>query len=268
MTERQAETVLVDDGCAIACTLEGDPVAPVLLLSNSLGTSMAMWTPQVASFLGAGYRVLRYDSRGHGASAAPAGDYSMDRLGRDVLGLLDALGLERVHYCGLSKGGMVGQWLGYRAPKRLHSLVLANTAAYMGPPAGWQTRIDTVTRDGMAAITGAVIERWFTPEFIGAESPVVDAVRAQLLATPAHGYAGCCAAIRDMDLRPIAPLIAVPTLVVGGRRDPATPPAEAESLAAAIKGAELRLLDAAHLSNIEQPALFAQAVVNFLDRLV
>jgi 3-oxoadipate enol-lactonase len=257
---------LMDDGCRLAYRLDGDPGAPVLLLSNSLGTRMDMWEPQLPAFLDAGFRVLRYDSRGHGISDAPMGGYSMDRLGRDVVGLLDALEIGKAHYCGLSMGGMVGQWLGYRAPARLISLVLANTAAYMGPPASWQTRIETVSRDGMNAIAGAVIERWFTPGFVAAQPAVTDAIRDQLLDTMPNGYAGCCAAIRDMDFRPVIPLISVPALVIGGTRDPATPPAEAETLAAAIKGTELRLIEAAHLSNIEQPETFTDTVLGFMRR--
>jgi 3-oxoadipate enol-lactonase len=261
----QSGSVLLEDGCSIAYRLEGDPAAPTILLSNSLGTAMDMWAPQIAPLLAAGFRILRYDTRGHGASDVPVGAYSMDRLGRDVIGLLDALGIERVHYCGLSLGGMVGQWLGYRAPERLQRLILANTAAYMGPPSGWQGRIDTVLNSGTGSLAGAVIERWFTPEFAEANPEPVQAIRILLTNTAGQGYAGCCAAIRDMDLRPVGPLIPVPTLVIGGTRDPATPLENAKALAQAIPAAELAMLDAAHLSNVEQADAFTKLVTRFLN---
>ncbi len=259
-------SVAMDDGCRIAYRLDGDPTAPVLLLSNSLGTNMEMWAPQMALF-SARRRVLRYDSRGHGASDAPLGGYSMGRLGRDAIGLLDAIGVERVDFCGLSMGGMVGQWLGHRAPQRLRRLILANTSAYMGPPSGWQSRIDKVMKEGVASIADAVIERWVTPEFVAGHADIVAAVRDQLLATSARGYAGCCAAIRDMDMRPVGRLIDVVTLVIGGTRDPATPPSHAEHLARSIPGARLAILDAAHLSNVERPSMFGRAVSRFLEDL-
>lgn len=230
------------------------------MLSNSLGTAMAMWEPQMTAFA-KHFRVLRYDSRGHGLSDAPAGAYSIDRLGRDVLELLDALGIARVTFCGLSKGGMVGQWLGWRSPERLERLILANTSPYMGPPEGWDGRIRTVLAEGMAVMTGPVLQRWFRPGFLDTASDAVAPVRAMLLATPATGYAGCGAAIRDMDQRTVAKLIEVPTLVIAGSQDPATPIDHAEFLAANIPGARLATLDAAHLSNVEQPAGFTQAVL-------
>jgi 3-oxoadipate enol-lactonase len=257
-------TVTLGDGCRLAYRFDGPVDAPVLVLSNSLGTTLEMWTPQMAAFA-EHFRVLRYDSRGHGGSDVPPGAYSMDRLGRDVVELLDILGLERVHFCGLSKGGMVGQWLGVRAPARIDRLVLANTAAYMGPPSGWQERIDTVLRDGMAAIAGALLMRWFTPEFLRRATDEVAGARTMLLATPPAGYAGCCAAIRDMDLRPTAPLIARPTLIGAGSADPATPPERSDELAGAMR-VETRVvrLDAAHLANVEQPDAFSRAVTDFL----
>lgn len=252
------------DGCPIAWRFDGPEQAPVLVLSNSLGTDMAMWAPQIEAF-SAKFRVLRYDSRGHGASGAPAGAYSMDRLGRDVIELLDALGLERVAFCGLSKGGMVGQWLGYRAPERISALVLANTAPYMGPPTNWDARIATVRTDGLSAIAAASVARWFTPGFVQSHPAMVAEIEARFLSLDAAGYAGCCAAIRDMDLRATAPLISPPALVVGGLQDGSTPPEQARALVAAIPAARLSMLEAAHLSNVEQPDAFAEAVLEFLD---
>jgi 3-oxoadipate enol-lactonase len=255
--------VVLDDGRRIAVTVEGSVGAPALLLSNSLGTTFRMWDAQMPA-LNAAFRVIRYDSRGHGQSDAPDGDYTVARLAADALGVLDSLHIETAAFVGLSKGGMVGQWLGAHAPHRLTRLVLANTAAWMGPPEAWQARIETVTRDGMAAITEAVLERWFTPGFRDQAPEAVAPVRDMLLATSPHGYAGCCAAIRDMDQRASLSAISVPTLVIGGLQDPATPPAKAEEIAQGVPDARLVMLDAAHLSNIEQPQAFTAALLNFL----
>jgi len=253
-----------EDGCRIAYRLEGPAGAPVLLLSNSLGTTLAMWDAQMEA-LTKTYRVLRYDSRGHGDSDAPPGAYSLDRLGRDAVALLDHVKLERVRFCGLSKGGMVGQWLAARAAERLEKLVLCNTAAYMGPPSAWQQRIDLVMKDGMVAVTDAVIGRWFTEDFLNAAPEKIAPVRSMLLATKPGGYAGCCAAIRDMDLRVIGSLNKTPTLVIAGLRDPATPPDKSEAIVKAAQDARLVLLDAAHLSNIEQTEAFTHALTDFLE---
>ena len=251
------------DGCRIAWRFDGPEDAPVLLLSNSLGTDMAMWAPQLAAF-SEHYRVLRYDSRGHGGSDAPAGAYSLDRLGRDVIELLDALGVDTVDFCGLSLGGMIGQWLGIRAPERLRRLILANTSSYMGPPSGWDARIAMVTKQGMAQLTEASVERWFTPAFNKIDRQAIAPIVDMLLATDPLGYAGCCAAIRDMDMRRMVRLIERPTLVIGGSLDPSTPPPHSEALARSISGARLHMLEAAHLSNVEVPEHFTNAVMDFL----
>ena len=251
------------DGCRIAWRMDGPADAPVLVLSNSLGTTMAMWEAQLAAFAER-FRVLRYDTRGHGGSDVPTGDYGLDRLGRDVVGLLDSLGIARAHFCGLSLGGMTGQWLGVFAPERIDRLVLANTSSYMGPPEGWQQRMDLVRREGMTALTDAILQRWYTPAFVEKGSPAFLDTRRQLLAAEPGGYAGCCAAIRDMDLRPIVQLVSAPSLVIAGSEDPATPPDHAERIAAAIAGARLVSLKAAHLSNVEQADAFNRAVLDFL----
>ncbi|WP_068081242.1 3-oxoadipate enol-lactonase [Novosphingobium rosa] len=258
--------VTLGDGARLAYRFDGPADAPVLLLSNSLGTDHAMWNPQIEG-LTRHLRVLRYDQRGHGASDAPAGAYSMDRLGRDAVELLDALGLDRVHFCGLSLGGMVGQWLAVHAPGRIRKLILANTSAYMGPPAGWQSRIEGVLADGMAPLAQASIGRWFTPGFVSEAPEAVERIRQMLLANNPSGYAGCCAAIRDMDQRVTAHLNRLPTLVIAGAQDQATPVEASRFLVDAASNALLHVLEpAAHLSNVEQPDGFCSAMLNVLTR--
>ncbi|MFN7323709.1 MAG: 3-oxoadipate enol-lactonase [Sphingomonadales bacterium] len=254
---------LADDGCRIAYRYQPKAGKPVLVLSPSLGTAMALFDLQLPA-LESAFSVLCYDPRGHGASDVPQGACSMDRLGRDVLNLLDHLQVERAHFAGVSLGGMTGQWLGYRAPERIGALILANTSACMGPPSGWTDRINLVLQSGMAVMVEAVLERWFTANFRTSGTTAIQPVRAMLEATAPQGYAGCCAAIRDMDLRPTASLISCPSLVIAGLQDPATPPAHAEFLARTIPGAKLVELDAAHLSNVELPDQFSAAVVDFL----
>ena len=255
---------LMSDGCSLAWQMSGPEGAPVLLLSNSLGTTRAMWQAQTGPF-SAQFRVLRYDVRGHGQSDAPVGAYGLDRLGRDAIELLDSLGIERAHFCGVSLGGMTGQWVGVHAPARFDPLVLANTAAYMGPPSAWQSRISTVLSHDMEAIAGGVLERWFTKDYLDASPPALDHLRQHLLACSPVGYAGCCAAIRDMDLRPVINLISRPTLVISGMRDPATPPDQGSLIAAAIADSIELLIDAAHLSNVERSLEFNSAVLTFLS---
>ena len=255
--------ITTGDGCRIAYRFDGPEGAPVLLLSTSLGSDLDMWAPQRATWTQA-FRVLRYDHRGHGASDAPAGGYSIDRLGRDVIELLDALDLERVDFCGLSLGGMTGQWLGIREPRRIRRLILANTSSFMGPPSAWDARIALVREQGMAPLAQASVERWFTAAFAATGQAAIAPIAAMLQATNAQGYAGCCAAIRDMDMRGTVALVETPTLIIGGTQDPATPPPHGEALAKAIAGARLLMLEAAHLANVEQADAFGRAVTDFL----
>jgi 3-oxoadipate enol-lactonase len=201
-----ATYVTVDDGCRIRYRLDGASYAPVLMLSNSLGTPLEMWEPQVKGFAER-FQVLRYDSRGHGGSDASPGPYTMERLGRDAFALLDALGFSRASFCGLSMGGMVGMWLGAHASERIDRLVLSNTAAIQGSAQLWNDRISAVRAGGMAAIVDATLERWFTPAFRGAQPDTIESVRRMVLSTSPDGYASCCAAIRDMDQRPSLPRI-------------------------------------------------------------
>ena len=250
-------------GARLHYRFDGAADAPVVMLSNSLGTDLSMWDPQMSA-LNARYRVLRYDTRGHGQSAVTQGPYTIESLAEDVLGLLDALAIGRVHFCGLSMGGMVGQWLGAHAPQRVDKLILCNTAARIGPPDVWNTRIDNVQKGGMAAIVDAVLARWYTPDFAATDPGAIERTRQMLLRAPPAGYVACCAAIRDMDQRESVSRITVPTLVIAGAHDVATPPADGRFLAERIQGARYVELPAAHLSNIEAAPAFTAALTEFL----
>ena len=245
--------------------LEGDPDAPCVVLSNSLGTSLAMWAPQMPALL-ARFRVLRYDTRGHGASGSPPGPYRVEQLGADVLALMDHCGIARAHFCGLSMGGMTGLWLGANHPERLLRLALCNTAAKIGTTEGWNTRIATVESGGMAAIVDGVLERWLTASFRQRVPGAAAMLRAMLLATPPAGYVANCAAVRDMDQRQAVGTIRLPTLVIAGSHDLATPPQDGLAIADAILDSHYVELDAAHLSNLEQAAAFSAALTDFLTR--
>jgi 3-oxoadipate enol-lactonase len=242
---------------------DGPRDAPLLALSNSLGTDYRMWEPQLAA-LTRRFRVLRYDSRGHGASVAPAGPYTMEGLGRDARDLFDALGIARASFCGLSMGGMVGMWLAANTPERVERLLLCNTAAQMGPPSFWDARIAAVRAGGMRAIAAGVVARWFTADFAAREPQVIERMEQTLAHTPAEGYIACCAAIRDMDQRALLAHIQAPTLVIAGAHDTAATPADGRFLAQSIAGVRLVELDAAHLSNIEAAGAFTDVALRFL----
>jgi 3-oxoadipate enol-lactonase len=244
--------------------LEGEPGAPVIVFSNSLGTNLSMWDPQVSALRGE-FRLLRYDTRGHGLSAVPPGPCTQEQLGGDILALMDAVEIRRAHFCGLSMGGQVGIWLGANAPDRFARLVLCDTAAHIGNPEMWNTRIATIRAGGMPAIVSGTIERWFTQKFITQSPEGVAFVRRMILDTPPQGYIACCEAIRDTDLTAEASRINAPTLVISGAYDPATPPAQGRMLASMIRGARYLELDASHLSNIEAAPQFTAALREFLS---
>lgn len=255
--------IKVDDGCIIHAELEGPQSAPVLMLSNSLGTDLHMWDAQ-AGPLTSHFRLLRYDRRGHGKSDAPKGPYTMERLGRDVLGVLDGLGIQKVDWCGLSMGGMVGMWLGANAANRIDRLILSNTAAHFPDPAVWDARIKMVREVGLLGIVDANMERWFTKGFRERAPQTIAKMREMFVATNVEGYVGCGEAIRDMDHRPLLPRIAAPTLVIAGRHDPATTLEAGEFIQQHIAGARIAVLEAAHISNLEQPQAYADTVLGFL----
>jgi 3-oxoadipate enol-lactonase len=255
--------MIQSDGCSINVRMDGNDSAPALIMSNSLGTDFGMWDPQVDA-LSKHFRLVRYDHRGHGQSGAPSGPYSMEMLGRDVLAIMDGLGIEKANWCGLSMGGMVGQWLGANAPERFDRLVLCNTACYYADKSGWADRINAVKTGGIAAVAAGVANRWFTPGFIAREPEKVERLRQMVRDTPIEGYLGCCDAIRDMDHRALLPKITVPTLIITGKHDVATTPADAEFIRERIPGAKLVMLDAAHISNVEQANKFTAEVLGFL----
>ena len=255
--------VTTDDGVRIYVEATPDNGKPPLVFSNSLGTNLHMWDAQMAAF-GEHFRVIRYDSRGHGRSDAPKGPYSIERLGRDALAVFDALGLDSTSFCGLSKGGMVGQWLGAHAPERIERLVVSNTAAYIPAPDLWNQRIEVATTKGMAPLSKGIIERWFSPEFRAASPVEVERVTNMVLATPPLGYAACCGAIRDMDQRESIKTITAKTIVIGGTQDPGTTPADHALIAASIPGSQLVMLEAAHLLHIERQQEFTEALLQFL----
>ena len=253
------------DAVRTAYRIDGDADAPPLVLSNSIGTSLQMWDRNIPA-LAKHYRVVRYDFRGHGSSAVPPGAYSMDRLGRDVIELLDALKIDRAHFLGLSLGGFVGQWLGIHAPERIDRLILANTAAHLGPAVQWDAAIRAVeAAPDMRDTTETFLHNWFAPDLFETHADVVAEFRAMLLAADRHGIAGAWAAVRDADLRRALPLIQNPTLVIAGRYDTVTSLAHGEAIAAAIPGARLVVLPAVHLSNVERAEDFERAVMGFLE---
>lgn len=258
---------VVRDGVRLYGRLDGRPDRPVLVLGNSLGTDLHMWQP-VVDALTQHFRLLRFDTRGHGASDAPPGDYTIADLGRDVLAICDRLAPGRVFYCGLSLGALVGQWLALEAPERLRGVVLANSAAHLPTYESWTARMNLAREKGMDALLEMVMPRFFTDEYRARDEPFYHSVRATFVHTDPNGYAACCAAIRDADFRPRLASIKVPTLVIGGARDAATPvDTLGAELARGIPGARFETLDAGHLSSIEQPAAFARAVTDFFTQL-
>jgi len=251
------------DGEKIWWEAEGSPDNPPLVFSNSLGTNLAMWDGQIDE-AAKNFRVIRYDQRGHGRSSAPSGEYTLERLGRDAIELFDCLGIIKTRFCGLSMGGMTAMWLLINYPGRIERAALCNTSAHMPPAEMWNERIRNCTENGMGSMVAGVTERWFTAAFRNDEPEEVERIASQIRATQARGYAGCCAAIRDMDLRSDLKGIGAPVLVVIGDSDPATPPEQGELIADNIPEAKKEVLHAAHLSNVEDPSGFNAAILGFL----
>jgi 3-oxoadipate enol-lactonase len=253
------------NGIQVHYRLEGPPSAPVITLSHSLATDLTMWDPQM-EVLTSRFRVLRYDTRGHGASDAPPGPYSLDQLGEDGHGLLKALNIEQTHFMGLSMGGMIAQVLALKHPDMLRSLILCDTMSQLPPEAKpiWDERITIAEKQGMEPHVKPTIERWFTEPF--RSSPVVDRVRAMIRATNPKGYIGCSRAIMGLNLTERLSAISLPTLIIVGEEDPGTPVEASQVMQKKIKGSKLVVLkSAAHLSNIEQADAFNKAVLSFLS---
>jgi len=253
------------DGCLLNVTVEGRDGGPTLMLSNSLGSTLQMWEPQMRALTQV-FRVIRYDRRGHGKSQVPPGPYSIERFGRDALAILDDLNIEKTHWCGVSMGGMVGQWLAAHAPERVGKLVLANTSCYYPDATMWEARIRAVREGGLAAVADTVIASWLTQEFRDHSPEVADRMKAMLLATPVEGYLACCEALSRLDLREDLARIKSPTLVIAGRYDKSTPIAMAEVIRSRITGANMTIVDAAHISNVEAAGAFNDAVLGFLTQ--
>lgn len=261
------ETKMVEaNGISMRYADEGPNDAPPIVFSHSLSAEIGMWNPQAAAFAG-DYRVIRYDTRGHGGTDAPEGPYSLDLLADDAIAFLDALGLQDVHWVGLSMGGMIGQTVALKAPGRYRTLTLADTSSGYPPEAvaGWDERIQNARQNGMAAGVEATIDRWFSPGFVAAAPDLIDGVRAMIRNTPVAGYCGCGAAIARLDVTPRLGEIGMPTLVICGEDDPGTPLAMSETIRDGIPGAKLAVLPGArHLSNLEDVAGFNAALGDFL----
>ncbi|WP_266171365.1 3-oxoadipate enol-lactonase [Dyella subtropica] len=256
--------ITTGDGCRLAYRLDGDANKPVLALSNSIGTTLHMWDGQIAA-LTEHFRVLRYDGRGHGESDSPEGAYSMDRLGRDVIELLDALGIERAHFLGLSLGGFVGQWLGIYAPDRVDLLILSNTSAHLGPVDEFDARINALKiSPDMTAVAQGFLANWFPAHMFEPEHSAIEPFRDMLLSTNPQGLAGSFAAVRDNDMRRTIALINRPTLVIAGRDDTITLASHGEHIAATVPGARLVILPTVHFPNVEHPDTYVRTVLDFL----
>ena len=257
------------NGIRINYELSGKKDAPVVVLSHSLACSMVMWDPQL-DLLEAHFRVLRFDTRGHGDSDAPQESYTLEQLVDDAIALLDGLDIDRVHWVGLSMGGMIGQGIALHHSGRLESLVWAETAAIIPDAAQpvWQERIDAARKQGMPAVAESTLERWFTPNYLKQNPPAVEQIRQQILATPVAGYIGCSEAIRRLNYLDRLSDIQIPTLIMVGADDPGTPVEASEAMQARIKGSNLVVIpEAAHLSNIEQAEVFSTHLMAHLQRL-
>ncbi len=255
--------IINSNGCPLHVTIEGPSTGEPILFSHSLGANLHSWDPQ-AEALKQRYRVIRYDRRGHGKSGFSPYTGSIELLCRDILAILDELGIESAHYCGLSLGGMEGQWLGAHAPKRLRKLILSNTNHYYADKSLWVNRIESARANGIAPLADTILKNWFTPEFAADAPDVIARMRVGLISTSVEGYIAACEAIRDMDNRAFLPNITAPTLVIAGRRDNATPVQQGEAIRKLIPGASLTLIDAAHISNIELPEQYNDILEGFL----
>jgi 3-oxoadipate enol-lactonase len=253
----------MSNGARIDYSIAGAATAPTLLFINSIATTRELWTRQVPR-LSKSFRVITYDARGHGFSQVTAGDYTIEQLGRDALAILDDAGVESAHVCGISLGGITAMWMGVNAPRRVKSLVLANTAARIGSVEMWTERIAFVKQQGMATLADLTMPRWFTDDFRAREPQTIEQFRAMVAACPKEGYLSCCAALRDEDLRDAIAGIRCPVLCIAGIADPATPPEALQFIHERIRESKMLPLDAAHLTNVEQHEAFNAALLDFV----
>ena len=250
----------------VHAVVSGRADAPAVVLSNSLGSTHRMWDAQLAD-LEQRFRVVRYDTRGHGGSPVPEGPYVIDDLADDLVALLDRLDIAKAHLVGLSLGGMTVMRVAIRNPERVQRLALLCTGAQLPPASAWTDRAATVRAQGSAAVAAAVVQRWFTPAHLDAHPDVRSGYEQMIAATPAEGYAACCEAIAELDLREQLSDITAPTLAIAGTDDPATPPATLEEIVARIPGSRLLTVpQAAHLANVEQPAIITPALIEHLEQ--
>jgi 3-oxoadipate enol-lactonase len=264
MEQKTEQPLFVDvRGSRVHYRFDGPTDAPVVIFSNSLGTNLKMWDPQIPA-LTRQFRVLRYDTRGHGLTQVTPGPYTIEGLGLDVVSLLDALGIAQANYCGLSMGGMIGIWLGIHAAERFRAIAICNTAARVGSTELWNTRIAGVRDNGMTLLAPATIQRWYTSAFIARAPDVIESTQRMLLETSPQGYIAGCEAIRDGDFRDQLDAVKSRTLVISGTHDPITTPIDGRFLAEHIAGAQYVELNAAHLSNVEASAHFSDALLKFL----
>lgn len=253
------------NGVNINYTMDGLSSNPSVFFSNSLASTLAMWNLQTDALVANGFHVIHYDSRGHGDSDVTAGPYSIEMLADDAAALIEKLDIGPVHFCGLSKGGMVAQMMGSRHPDKIKSLTIADSAAFMPAKEVWEQRIATVATSGMQAIVDVTIERWITAEGRNRMADQVSLIRKMILETPADGFIACSHAIKNMDMRLINPRIIKPTLVICGEKDTGTTPVQAREIMDSIPGAVLELIpEAAHLANIEQPELFNRLLIDHI----
>ncbi|KPJ78606.1 MAG: hypothetical protein AMJ54_03075 [Deltaproteobacteria bacterium SG8_13] len=263
------QTATAVGGIEIRYELSGRKNRPVVMMSHSLSTRLEMWNAQMPA-LEPEFAVLRYDTRGHGDSDAPGGAYTLEQLGDDAVGLMDALGIDKVHWLGISMGGMIGQRLALDRPDRLHSLMLSSTAAVMGEQAQpiWQERIDRARTKGMEAMVAETLERWFTPAYLQAVAPPVDAIAEQIRSTPVSGFIGCSEAIRRLNYLDRLAKIRLPSLIIVGEDDPGTPVSASEAIHQRLDGSQLEIIPAArHLCNIEKQETFNSLLLEFLKGL-
>ncbi|WP_179997343.1 3-oxoadipate enol-lactonase [Acinetobacter sp. YH16050] len=242
----------------------GDATKPALIFSNSLGTNFKMWQAQI-DFFQQDFFVICYDTRGHGASSAPQGPYSIDQLGQDVVNLLDHLNVEKAAFCGISMGGLTGQWLAIHRPERFNQVVVCNTAAKIGQEQAWNDRAALVREQGLQPIASTAASRWFTEPFIQSNATVVNNLQNDLAAGSAEGYASCCEALAKADVREQLKDITVPVLVVAGQQDPVTTVADGQFMVERITNSQLFEINASHISNVELPNEFNQAVKQFIQ---